>query len=78
MANEKEKQIEIIVKATVDDSVSEEQVADRVQEALKSLASGTRNIGDLGVRTVPRATGVKAADAVGAGYESRLWEKATC
>lgn len=55
------------------EGVGREQLADIVAEALRPLADRLVNVSDLAVRTVPRLAGAGAA-----GYESRLWEKATC
>jgi hypothetical protein len=74
---DKGKEIEITIKGTVDNSATEDQIADRVQEALKPLASNATDIGDISIRTTSRKSG--SADKLAApGYESRLWEKATC
>ena len=71
------KVVEITIRGTVDSSASEEQIADRVQEALKPLASGATDIGDISIRTTQRKSG-KAADTLApTGYESRLWSKIT-
>ena len=70
------KAIEITVRATVDPSVSEDQVAEQIQAALSGLKAHSMGEGKLSIRTVKR-DGVAAA-GVAAGYESRLWEKATC
>lgn len=73
MAEERARSIEITINAEISSQATEEEIADRVQEVLKGLAGDAR--GGLRVRTVSREGDEPAAIA---GYESRLWEKATC
>jgi hypothetical protein len=57
----------------LEDGVDRDQLADAVAEALRPLSERAVNVSDLAVRTVPRGPGGPSA-----GYDSRLWEKATC
>jgi hypothetical protein len=70
-----DKTIEITIRATVGGAVTEEQIAERVEAAVKNLAGQAKKGSKLSIRTAPReGVGPNAAG----GYESRLWEKATC
>ncbi|MDO9048869.1 MAG: hypothetical protein Q7U66_14210 [Methylobacter sp.] len=71
MKNKKEISISLVVE--VDENITPESVAAEVETALSKLDSKVGRMSDVIVRTVPRFEGVGAA-----GYESRLWEKATC
>lgn len=68
------KDLSISVTVTVDEGASQEEIADRVSRALAPMARDAANVSDVAVRTLPRGL----VDVGSAGYESRLWEKATC
>lgn len=77
MRDEKDREVQeqVTVTFTVPaDAVQDrEQLADLVAEALGPLAEKAVNVSDVAIRTIDRFGG-----AVAGGYESRLWEKATC
>jgi hypothetical protein len=70
---ENKKEISITLAFEVDESITPENVAAEVEGALGKLDGKVGRMSDVVVRTVPRFEGIGAA-----GYESRLWEKATC
>lgn len=75
------KKITILVECEVDDAVTEEDVADQVEAVLKPLAGRVVSAGTVKVISPTRQPPLKTS-ALGptgpTGYESRLWEKATC
>lgn len=70
---EETKQVTVALSAEVDATLSSEEVAQHLEEALTHLQERAVKLSDVVVRTVPRLSGDPAG-----GYESRLWEKATC
>lgn len=67
------KEVNISLALEVEESMSADKIAATLEDSLKGLDSKVGRISDVMVRTVPRFDGLGAA-----GYESRLWEKATC
>lgn len=57
-----------------DGAIDQDQLADAVAKALEPLAEQAVNVSDLAIRTLPRRDLGEQAG----GYETRLWEKATC
>jgi hypothetical protein len=74
-ANAGEKQVVISLAVSVDETTSNEEIADRFQGAISSLGKAVHGASGVQVRTVPRLLG---ADPGSGGYETRLWEKVTC
>ena len=69
----KMKEISLTLAVEVAEDVAPDDVAARLEKALAGLDDQVARISDVVVRTVPRF------DAPGSGgYESRIWEKATC
>lgn len=67
------KEISVTVAFETAESISSEEIASRVEKAVGGLDGEVGRISDVVVRTVPRFTGGGSG-----GYESRIWEKATC
>jgi hypothetical protein len=67
------KQVEISIQVEVEDSLTEDEIAELVRQAVSARRGDVKSVGSLKIRTLPHVHGVSAA-----GYESRLWEKATC
>jgi len=67
---------DVIVSLTVrvGDDVDNEQLADRIQEALAPLGDAVRESGELQLRTAALADRLRPPN----GYGHRLWEKVTC
>ncbi|MDS0761071.1 hypothetical protein ABFO19_10730 [Xanthomonas citri pv. glycines] len=57
----------------VTEDTAAESVAEQLEKALSHLDGKVGRLSDVVVRTVPRIV-----SNAGAGYESRIWEKATC
>ena len=71
----------LVLEIEVDDGITEDIAARELEEALKPLAAKVRSAATVKIlgssRGISRPRG--AGDLpVSAGYESRLWEKATC
>ena len=71
----KTKEIIISLSLEVPEEATQEEVATKIGKALEPLADTVMNVSDLAIRTVPRLHGPHDE---GGGYETRLWEKATC
>jgi hypothetical protein len=69
----KMKEISLTLAVEVAEDVAPEEVAARLEKALVGLDGQVARLSDVVVRTVPRFDGPAAG-----GYESRIWEKATC
>ncbi len=69
----KMKVISITLAVEVDESISPESITAELESALSKLDAKVGRMSEVIVRTVPRFEGDRAG-----GYESRLWEKATC
>lgn len=70
---EETKQVTVALSVEVDAKLTSEEVAQHLEESLTHLQDRAVKISEVVVRTVPRLSGDPAG-----GYESRLWEKATC
>ncbi len=68
------KHVSISLTVEVREDASQEEIADRLSEALRPMTDLVSNVSDVAVRTVPRTV----ASELAGGYETRLWEKATC
>lgn len=67
------KRVTVTIDYVVPDQVSEEQIAERLGSSLKDLATSVV-VPHIPIRTIgPRDIGGGAG-----GYETKLWEKATC
>lgn len=69
------KKLTVLIEFEVDDSVSEDAAAGELEAALKPLAAKVVSAGTVKVISPARQV---AKGGAAAGYESRLWEKATC
>jgi hypothetical protein len=69
------KELTVSITVAVEEGVDQETLADRVGEALKPMVDEVVGLSDVTIHTVPRRGAIGVA---GGGYESRLWEKATC
>ncbi|AAM36788.1 hypothetical protein NY99_16655 [Xanthomonas phaseoli pv. phaseoli] len=67
------KEISLTLAVEVTEDTAAESVAEQLEKALSHLDGKVGRLSDVVVRTVPRIV-----SNAGAGYESRIWEKATC
>ena len=68
------KRIKISIEVDVEDSISEEQIADLVKNAVTVGSSDVSNIGDLNIISIKKDD----EEDVAAAYSSRAWSKTTC
>lgn len=68
------KKIEISLELEVDDNVSEDDISSTIENALAVHKAKAHKFGNLKITTVDKSS----ADPKLFGYDSRLWEKATC
>lgn len=74
IVNESEpKRLAVSVSIEVDPKTSQDELMERLEGALAPLSEHAVRVSDVVVRTVPRFAGAPAG-----GYETRIWEKATC
>ncbi len=67
------KRVTVTIDYVVPDQLSEEQIAERLGSSLKDLATAAV-VPHIPIRTIgPRTIGGAAG-----GYDTKLWEKATC
>jgi hypothetical protein len=69
------KQFSVSIDFVVGKKVTKRQIAAEIEKVIESIASTPADIGDVTVKTIDR---VLKPGGLAAGYESRLWEKATC
>jgi hypothetical protein len=74
----KTKEVVISLAVSVDEGVTQEEIAKSLEGAVGSLASKVHNVSNVQIRTVPRMLAAAApGDPGGGGYDTRLWE-VTC
>jgi hypothetical protein len=69
------KKFSISIDCLVDSKVTKKQLAVEIEKAVKSIPSKPADIGEISVKTIDRSL---RPGGLAAGYDSRLWEKATC
>lgn len=70
MKSEGKKEVTVSLSIEVDNDLSHEQIASKLEEAIKHLDDKVSRLSDVTVRTVPRFQGLPG--------DRMAWEKATC